>query len=196
MVADHFHCHHKVPVEQIRVVYNGVDTDQFAPARHGANDKLRRALGFENETVYLIVAHNFRLKGVDALLRVMARMSARKLPAGLIVVGAGDIRRYRSRARKLGCANLIRFVGNQIYDELTPVNYDQGDTVPVPGPGLATEWSVGDDKLTWTFHLRQGVKFHDGSEFNADAVVFNFDRLLKKDFAYFDATAAASLFHK
>jgi hypothetical protein len=32
-----------------------------------------------------------------------------------------------------------RFVGNQIYDELTPVNYDQGDSVPVPGPGLATD---------------------------------------------------------
>ncbi|MBV9898407.1 MAG: ABC transporter substrate-binding protein [Chloroflexi bacterium] len=85
-----------------------------------------------------------------------------------------------------------RFVGNQIYDELTPVNYDQGDSVPVPGPGLATDWAVGDDKLTWTFHLRQGVKFHDGTEFNADAVVFNFDRLLNKDFPYFDATAAAS----
>jgi peptide/nickel transport system substrate-binding protein len=85
-----------------------------------------------------------------------------------------------------------RFVGNQIYDELTPVNYDQGDSVPVPGPGLATDWAVADDKITWTFHLRQGVKFHDGTDFNADAVVFNFDRLLKKDFQYFDATAAAS----
>jgi peptide/nickel transport system substrate-binding protein len=85
-----------------------------------------------------------------------------------------------------------RFVGNQIYDELTPVNYDQGDSVPVPGPGLATDWSVADDKITWTFHLRKGVKFHDGSDFNADAVVFNFDRLLKKDFEFFDATAAAS----
>jgi len=85
-----------------------------------------------------------------------------------------------------------RFVGNQIYDELTPVNYDQGDTVPTPSPGLATDWSVGDDKLTWTFHLRKGVKFHDGTEFNADALVFDFDRVLKKDFQYFDTAAAAS----
>jgi peptide/nickel transport system substrate-binding protein len=85
-----------------------------------------------------------------------------------------------------------RFVGNQIYDELTPVNYDQGDAVPTPGPGLATDWSVADDKITWAFHLRKGVKFHDGTEFNADAVVFNFDRLLNKDFEFYDATAAAS----
>ncbi|ETI67989.1 ABC transporter substrate-binding protein [Neobacillus vireti] len=43
-------------------------------------------------------------------------------------------------------------------------------------PGLAEEWNTSDDGLTYTFKLRQGVKFHDGTDFNADAVVFNFDR--------------------
>ena len=43
-------------------------------------------------------------------------------------------------------------------------------------PGLAESWEASDDGLEWTFHLREGVKFQDGTDFNADAVCFNFDR--------------------
>lgn len=43
-------------------------------------------------------------------------------------------------------------------------------------PGLATKWTVSPDGLTYTFELREGVKFHDGTDFNAEAVKFNFDR--------------------
>ncbi|MFN2488213.1 MAG: ABC transporter substrate-binding protein [Actinomycetota bacterium] len=43
-------------------------------------------------------------------------------------------------------------------------------------PGLATEWQISEDGKEYTFNLRQGVKFHDGTDFNADAVCFNFDR--------------------
>lgn len=43
-------------------------------------------------------------------------------------------------------------------------------------PGLATDWEQKDDGKTYVFELREGVKFHDGTDFNADAVVYNFER--------------------
>jgi peptide/nickel transport system substrate-binding protein len=61
---------------------------------------------------------------------------------------------------------------NQIFEGL--VKFD-GDTTNVV-PGLAESWTTSDDGLEWTFKLQEGVKFHDGTDFNADAVKFNIDR--------------------
>lgn len=48
-------------------------------------------------------------------------------------------------------------------------------------PGLAESWEISDDGLVYTFRLRSGVTFHDGSEMNADDVKFTFDRILAAD---------------
>jgi peptide/nickel transport system substrate-binding protein len=56
-----------------------------------------------------------------------------------------------------------------------------GDQDTTVHPGLAESWTVSPDGLTYNFKLRQGVKFHDGTDFNADAVVFNFDRWMNGD---------------
>ena len=48
-------------------------------------------------------------------------------------------------------------------------------------PGLAESWEVSDDGLSYTFHLKQGVTFHDGTPFNADAVKFTYDRVVAID---------------
>jgi peptide/nickel transport system substrate-binding protein len=50
-------------------------------------------------------------------------------------------------------------------------------------PELATSWEQSDDGRTWTFHLRQGVTFHDGSEFDAADVVYTFRRMLDASLA-------------
>ncbi len=52
--------------------------------------------------------------------------------------------------------------------------YEPGSTKPIPA--LATECTANEDSTEWTCKLREGVKFHDGTDFNADAVVFNFER--------------------
>src|SRR5438105_10306576 len=82
-----------------------------------------------------------------------------------------------------------RFTGLTMYDGLTGWDLSSADKPSVVIPGLATEWKVDDaDKTKWTFKLRPGVTFHDGSPFNADAVVWNVEKVLKQDAPQFDAS--------
>lgn len=80
-----------------------------------------------------------------------------------------------------------RFTGLTMYDALTMWDLSSEDKPSVVIPGLATEWKVDDaDKTKWTFKLRPGVTFHDGAPFNADAVVWNVEKVLKLDAPQFD----------
>jgi peptide/nickel transport system substrate-binding protein len=82
-----------------------------------------------------------------------------------------------------------RFSGLTMYDALTMWDLSSADKPSVVIPGLATEWAVNDaDKTKWIFKLRPGVTFHDGSSFNADAVVWNVEKVLKQDAPQFDAS--------
>ena len=67
----------------------------------------------------------------------------------------------------------VQQIAMNITDRLTELAPDMSVR-----PGLAESWTVSADKLTWTFKLRKGVKFHDGTTLDAEAVKFNFDRLL------------------
>ena len=86
----------------------------------------------------------------------------------------------------------FRFVGLQLYDAL--INFDLTATDGPSGliPGLAESWSVDEnDKTKWTFKLRQGVTFHDGSPFNADAVIFNMDKQFDESSPQYSARQAS-----
>ena len=81
----------------------------------------------------------------------------------------------------------FRFVGYQIYEPLIAWDLTRGDRLAPLVPGLAESWEVRKDQPTkWVFKLRKGVTFHDGSPFNADAVVFSFESIKKKDAPHFD----------
>jgi peptide/nickel transport system substrate-binding protein len=62
-----------------------------------------------------------------------------------------------------------------ITETLVDVDYNIGLI-----PGLAKSWEVSDDKLTWTFNLREGVNFHDNTPFNAYAMKSSLDRAMKE----------------
>src|ERR1700726_3603405 len=80
-----------------------------------------------------------------------------------------------------------RFTGVTMYDALTMWDLSAADKASVMIPGLATEWKVDDaDHKKWTFKLCPGVTFHDRSPFNADEVVWNFEKVLKQNAPQFD----------
>src|SRR5919108_2865937 len=82
----------------------------------------------------------------------------------------------------------FRFIGYQLYDPLVRWDLSQGEQLPAIVPGLAESWEVSkDDNTKWIFHLRRGVKFHDGTDFNAAAVVWNWDKIKTKEAPQYDA---------
>lgn len=73
-------------------------------------------------------------------------------------------------------------VSNQIFDALLAVDIELNEL----SPALATEWEVSEDGLQYSFTLREGVTFHDGTPFNAEDVVATFEAGADPANAYFD----------
>jgi peptide/nickel transport system substrate-binding protein len=76
----------------------------------------------------------------------------------------------------LSSAYVDRQVMASLYDKLVDID-EEGEIVPM----LAKSYEVSDDDLVYTFHLREGIKFHDGTPFNAEAVKYNLDRYQEED---------------
>ena len=88
----------------------------------------------------------------------------------------------------------MRFMGYTVYDGLINWDLSSFDKPSDLVPGLATSYGVDPadaSKNKWIFKIREGVKFHDGSEFTADTAVWNFDKLLKNDSPQFDQRQSA-----
>jgi peptide/nickel transport system substrate-binding protein len=85
-----------------------------------------------------------------------------------------------SEARRLDPASDYESAGwmviQNVYEGLVALNgTDSHSVVPL----LAESWDISEDKMNYTFYLRKGVKFHDGTDFNADSVVYSLNRALK-----------------
>ena len=134
----------------------------------------------------------FHRLGAAALAATLALGSVPAWAQGTLRVGmtAADIPLTTGQTDQGGEG--MRFMGFTVYDGL--INWDLSSADKPSGlvPGLATGWKVDDaDKTRWTFTLRQGVKFHDGSDFKADAVVWNIDKLLNDKSPQYDPKQAA-----
>jgi peptide/nickel transport system substrate-binding protein len=96
---------------------------------------------------------------------------------GLIQVSFSDASTKENLDPALSTLNNDSFYTGQIYEGLTVA-----DTEWTPHPVLAESWEPNADATEWTFKLRQGVKFHDGSPFTSKDAAYSISRLLNEDF--------------
>ena len=121
-----------------------------------------------------------------------APAAAQPAPSGTLRVGmtAGDIPLTTGQPNQGAEGN--RFLGITLYDPLVAWDLSRADRAAVLRPGLAEGWAVDDStKKVWTFNLRPGVRFHDGSSFDANAVAWNLAKLLDRNAPQFDRQQAA-----
>ena len=84
------------------------------------------------------------------------------------------------------------FSASRFIESLVLWDLSRADKLAEIRPGLAESWEQDKaDQTKWIFHLRQGVKFHDSSDFNADAAIWNLDRYFKQDAPQSDPPGAA-----
>ncbi len=113
-IADSFVADHHVDRRSIRILPNGVDCERFSPENreiHRAG--MRHQLGLAPDTLLLLmIAHNFRLKGLAAAIRVLDRLRSGTARVHLAVVGGGPQYPYRALARSLGVEGNTTFLGS------------------------------------------------------------------------------------
>lgn len=126
-------------------------------------------------------ANGRRTTGVAAALAFLLALAAphagraQDVPADVLVVG--QVAEPKSLDPQVATATNDFRIDVNLYDGL--VRFRPG-TLEVE-PALAESWTISEDGKTYTFKLREGVTFHDGAPFDANAVKFTFDRMLKPD---------------
>jgi UDP-glucose:(heptosyl)LPS alpha-1,3-glucosyltransferase len=112
MVQDDLRRRYGLDPGRIRLVYNGIDQRRLAglDARKCRED-LRSSLGLRDETLFLFVGHNFRLKGLGPGLKALSLLRKDGRPCHLAVVGRGPREEYVTLARRLGVPEHVSFHG-------------------------------------------------------------------------------------
>src|SRR5260370_12329908 len=114
-----------------------------------------------------------RAMGVAAALLAARRLASpggAQIPGDVVVVGMEAEPPGLDPGQALGLHTLR--VTAEIFETLVATRPDSTEVTP----GLAESWTTSPDGMVWTFKLRRGVRFHDGTPLDAAAVRFTFDR--------------------
>jgi peptide/nickel transport system substrate-binding protein len=115
------------------------------------------------------------LSWVVTPLVVAAFAPAHAAPQGTVVIGLPSLGAEDWLVPARPQANAIAIV--PVFNTLL----ERDDKTGKPAPGLAVKWEQSLDGKTWSFDLRRGVKFHDGSDFSAEDVKFSYEVALRPD---------------
>jgi len=103
---------YNIPDEKIDVVYNGVDPEHFHPKNRKYREEVRKRLGIGEEIVFLFVSNNFRMKGLEYLIKALGRLKRKGSPPFKCLILGGDRRDpYIRLAKKEGVSEDVIFAG-------------------------------------------------------------------------------------
>jgi UDP-glucose:(heptosyl)LPS alpha-1,3-glucosyltransferase len=131
LLASRYH----LPAERINVVPNGVDIDRFDPRRLAEmREPMRRALNAGDQVLFVAIAHNMLLKGVDTAIQAIATLQREGVAARLLVAGSDPDPILIDLARKCGVINCLEFL--RYVTDIVPI-YAAADAVIHP-----TRWDA------------------------------------------------------
>lgn len=114
MVRDQLLHEYPGAADRIEVIHNGVDISRYGPDPSLEMRRLvRRSLGWEDRIIFLFAAHDYRLKGLDTVLRALPQVARVEPGVGVLVIGGGRIARYRKTAQRQGVLPHTAFLGDQ-----------------------------------------------------------------------------------
>ena len=113
MVKGHMQEFYKIPDDRIKLIYNGVDIDRFRPCTLEEKLEARKRLGLsEDKTIFSLVAHNFKLKGLKEIIAAVERVSKVQKDFVVFVAGKGKQAIYKKMILKKGLQDFFIFAGS------------------------------------------------------------------------------------
>ena len=200
--------HYGVNGEKVRLIFNGVDPVESGPeTRRRHRREVRASFSVPDQAyVLLLVAHNFKLKGLAQALEALADLAgSTEANPILLIVGRGRPARYRRQAERLGVLKQVRFVGDtervaafyHAADVLVhPTFYDPCSRVVLEAlsaglPCVTTQWNGAAEFMTDGKH-----GFVVDSPHNIDALTRALRRLSEHTFRRRCSRAAGELRHR
>jgi UDP-glucose:(heptosyl)LPS alpha-1,3-glucosyltransferase len=104
---------YRIPDERIKVVYNGVDVERFHPRNRTYREEIRGRHGIGDELVILFVSNNFRMKGLNFLMKALAKVkNGGRPPFKLLILGRDQKDSYLRLAKGMGILGEVIFAGS------------------------------------------------------------------------------------